>query len=196
MLTVCSFPGIATRIFILAMIIRHGETPGPDRARGRRRVAGEARAAQRRAQGRRRTGVDTTGERGARALRALRAPPAPRRGPPGGRRHLLQRRARQAGPRPLMQSVRYPELFLAPPERTPDSFWISLGYFNLYRITVATLFLTLSFMYEDAFNLGSHSLERFRFTCGFYLGFAVLFHAALRRFRELFNVQLSLHACA
>ena len=91
---------------------------------------------------------------------------------------------------------RYPELFLAPPERTPDSFWISLGYFNLYRITVATLFLTLSFMYEDALNLGSHSLQLFRFTCGVYLVFAVLFQVALRRFRQFFNVQLSLQACA
>src|SRR4051812_3310628 len=195
MLTVCSFPGIATRIFILAMIIRHGETPGPDRARGRGRVAGEARAAQRRAQGRRRTGVDTTGERGARALRALRAPPAPRRGPPGGRRHLLQRRARQAGPRPLMQSVRYPELFLAPPERTPDSFWISLGYFNLYRIAVATLFLALSVVYKDALNLGSHDLGLFQVTCAAYLLGAIFMHVPLRRVREAFNLQLSVHLC-
>ena len=91
---------------------------------------------------------------------------------------------------------RYPELFLAPPERTPDSFWTSLGYFNLYRITVASLFLALSFFYEDAPNLGSHSLEVFRFTCGAYLAVAVVFQVALRRFRDLFNAQLSLHACA
>src|SRR2546423_12358622 len=89
---------------------------------------------------------------------------------------------------------RYPELFLAP-ERTPDSFWISLSYFNLYRITVAVLFLSLSFVYEDALNLGSHSLQLFRFTCGAYLGLAILFHVALRKLRELFNVQLSLQAC-
>ena len=91
--------------------------------------------------------------------------------------------------------LRYPELFLAPPERTPESFWISLGYFNLYRVTVATLFLSLSFVYEDALNLGSHSLELFRITCAAYLALAILFHVALRRLRELFNVQLSLHAC-
>src|SRR3954465_13229383 len=187
MLTVCSFPGIATRIFILAMIIRHGETPGPDRARGRGRVAGKARAAQRRAQGRRRTGDDTTAERGARALRALRAPPAARRGTPGGRRHLLQRRARQAGPRPLMQSVRYPELFPAPPERPPDSFWISLGYFKLFRIAVATLFLALSVVYKDALNLGSHDLGLFRVTCAFYLIIAIVFQVALVRVRQAFN---------
>src|SRR4029077_3215338 len=126
--------------------------------------------------------------------------PAARRSAHGLRGDLLLGRAR--APRPVERSAlmqapqRYPELFLAPPERTPDSFWISLGYFNLYRITVATLFLTLSFMYEDALNLGSHSLQLFRFACGFYLVFAVLFQVALRRFRQLFNVQLSLHACA
>jgi len=90
---------------------------------------------------------------------------------------------------------RYPELFLAPPERTPESFWISLGYFNLYRVALATLFLTLSFVYGDALALGSHSLELFRYTCIAYLVAAVVFHAVLRRVRSHFNVQLSLHAC-
>jgi two-component system sensor histidine kinase PilS (NtrC family) len=95
----------------------------------------------------------------------------------------------------MQAPLRYPELFLAPRERTPDSFWTSLAYFNLYRITVATLFLTLSFVYEDALNLGSHSLQLFRFTCGVYLLLAIAFHVPLRRLREAFNVQLSLHAC-
>jgi hypothetical protein len=67
-----------------------------------------------------------------------------------------------------MQSPRYPELFHAPPERTPESFWISLGYFNLYRIAVATLFLALSVVYKDALNLGSHDLSLFRITCAVY----------------------------
>src|SRR5204863_8476330 len=127
---------------------------------------------------------------GAGALRAMRRAPAARRSAHGGGRAVLLRRAHAPGPleRPaLMQAPqRYPELFLAPPERTPDSFWISLGYFNLYRITVATLFLTLSFVYEDALNLGSHSLQLFRVTCGAYLGLAILFHVTLRRVRELF----------
>src|SRR5258706_13810908 len=130
----------------------------------------------------------------------MRRAAAARRSAHGGRGDLLLGRARAPrtleGPALMQAPQRYPELFLAPPERTPDSFWISLGYFNLYRITVATLFLTLSFMYEDALNLGSHSLQLFRFTCGFYLAGPVLFHVALRRFRQLFNVQLSLHPCA
>ena len=91
-----------------------------------------------------------------------------------------------------MQSPRYPELF-APPERTPDSYWISLGYFNLYRIAVATLFLALSVVYQDALNLGSHDLGVFRIACAVYLFLAILLHVPLRRMREGFNVQLSLH---
>src|SRR5437899_9821012 len=88
---------------------------------------------------------------------------------------------------------RYPELFLAPPERTPDSFWISLAYFNLYRVALATLFLTLSLVYDDALNLGSHWLALFRSTCAAYLAVAVLFQGVLRRVRRHFNLQLSLH---
>ena len=95
----------------------------------------------------------------------------------------------------MQAPLRYPELFLAPPERTPESFWISLAYFNLYRVALATLFLTLSFVYGDALALGSHALTLFRYTCVVYLAIAVLFHVPLRKGRELFNVQLSLHAC-
>ena len=91
--------------------------------------------------------------------------------------------------------LRYPELFLAPPERTPDSFWISLGYFNLYRIAVATLFLTITVVYGGELNLGSHALELFRYVCGGYLFLAVVFQGVLRNLREHFNLQLSLHVC-
>jgi two-component system sensor histidine kinase PilS (NtrC family) len=94
-----------------------------------------------------------------------------------------------------MQSVRYPELFLAPPERTPHSFWVSLGYFNLYRIAIATLFLALSVVYKDALNLGSHDLTLFRVTCAAYLLGAIFMHVPLRGVREAFNLQLSVHVC-
>ena len=89
---------------------------------------------------------------------------------------------------------RYPELFL-PPDRAAESFWISLGYFNLYRVALATLFISLSVVYGDALNLGSHSLELFRYTCAAYLAAAVIFQLVLRKVREHFNVQLSLHVC-
>jgi two-component system sensor histidine kinase PilS (NtrC family) len=90
---------------------------------------------------------------------------------------------------------RYQELFPASPERTPESYWISLGYFNLYRVAVAALFLTLSLVYEDPLDLGSRSLELFRLTCAVYLLLAVAFQGALRGIRRHFNAQISLHAC-
>ena len=43
----------------------------------------------------------------------------------------------------MQAPLRYPELFLAPPERTPESFWISLAYFNLYRVALAIGLLLL-----------------------------------------------------
>lgn len=87
--------------------------------------------------------------------------------------------------------LRYPELFLGPGERTAESYWISLGYFNLYRVALATLFFSLSLVYEDQLNLGSHSLPVFRAVCGIYLLAAIGLHALLRRVREAFNVQLT-----
>ena len=44
-------------------------------------------------------------------------------------------------------------------ERTPDSFWTSLRYFNIYRMAVAALFLGITLFYGDALNLGSHRLD-------------------------------------
>ena len=92
-----------------------------------------------------------------------------------------------------METPRYAELFLPPEARTPDSFWISLRYFNLYRIAVASLFLTLAMVYGDTLNLGSHSLSLFRGVCITYLLAAVFFHTILRNLRQHFNVQLTLH---
>lgn len=78
-------------------------------------------------------------------------------------------------------------------ESTPESFWISLRYFNLYRIMVAGLFLAASLYYEDSLNLGSHGIARFRTICMWYLAFGVVFHVVLRNLRDHFNLQLSLH---
>jgi two-component system sensor histidine kinase PilS (NtrC family) len=87
--------------------------------------------------------------------------------------------------------LRYPELFVPSAERPTESFWISLGYFNLYRIALATLFFSLSLVYEDQLNLGSHSLALFRAVCGTYLVAAIGLHALLRQVRDHFNLQLT-----
>jgi len=78
-------------------------------------------------------------------------------------------------------------------EGTPESFWISLRYFNLYRMAVAALFLGLTLFYADALNLGSHRLEAFRYAAGAWLVLGGMFHSVLRHLREQFNLQLSVH---
>ena len=88
---------------------------------------------------------------------------------------------------------RYPELFLTPEARTPESFWISLRYFNLYRIAVAGLFLATTLIYGDSLSLGSHSLELFRFVSAGYLFLALVLHGVIRHLGDRFNVQLSVH---
>jgi two-component system sensor histidine kinase PilS (NtrC family) len=92
-------------------------------------------------------------------------------------------------------SVRYPELFLPAEERIPESFWISLRYFNLYRMVLAGLFLGTSLVYGDALSLGSHSLAVFRYVAAAYLVVGVVFHVVLRDLRDKFELQLTLHAC-
>jgi two-component system sensor histidine kinase PilS (NtrC family) len=91
-------------------------------------------------------------------------------------------------------SVPYPELIVRPEERIPDSFWISLRYFNLYRIVLAALFLSASLIYGDAFSLGSHHLDLFRYVAAGYLFAGVAFHGVLRDLRDKFELQLSMHA--
>ena len=80
--------------------------------------------------------------------------------------------------------------FVPAEERTPDSFWTSLRYFNLYRVALATLFLTITFTYGDDLNLGSHSLRLFRIVCIFYLGIGIGLQAAMHR-TSRFNLHLS-----
>src|SRR5688500_13965875 len=91
-------------------------------------------------------------------------------------------------------SVPYPELIVRPEERIPDSFWISLRYFNLYRIVLAALFLSASLIYGDAFSLGSHHLDLFRYVAAGYLFAGVAFHGVLRDLRDKSEPQLSMRA--
>jgi two-component system, NtrC family, sensor histidine kinase PilS len=90
-------------------------------------------------------------------------------------------------------AARYSSLFVGP-ERTPEAFWISLRYFNLYRIVVAALFLTLTVVYGDTLSLGSHQLDLFRFVAGAYLAVGIVLQAVLRNLRDYFHEQLTLHA--
>jgi two-component system, NtrC family, sensor histidine kinase PilS len=87
--------------------------------------------------------------------------------------------------------VRYPELFLPPAERTPQSLWTSLRYFNVYRIALAAVLLATTLVYYDL--LGRHWLQMFRFVAAAYLVLGIVFQALIPAWRDRFNLQLSLH---
>ena len=95
----------------------------------------------------------------------------------------------------VQRPVSLPELFLPPEERIPESFWISLRYFNLYRIALAAVFLVTALVYDDMVNLGMHRLDLFRYLAVAYLLCGVVFQGVLRDLRDKFELQLSLHVC-
>ncbi len=81
-----------------------------------------------------------------------------------------------------------------PPGGAPaESLWISLRYFNLYRIAVAGLFLGVVLVYDDVVHLGSQSMSLFRACAVTYLVLGIVFDAVLRNLRDRFQVQLSFH---
>ncbi len=77
-----------------------------------------------------------------------------------------------------------------------ESFWVSLKYFNFYRIAVSAVFLLAVVMYGDLLNLGSHSIRLFLYASAGYLGLAVLFQAVMRKWPAYFDLQLSVHVLA
>ena len=94
-----------------------------------------------------------------------------------------------------MEAVgRYPELMLAARERTPESYWTSLRYFNLYRISLAALFFVSSLVYGSELILGAHSIELFRYVAAGYLFLAIVLHGVIRNVRDHFDLQLSMQA--
>ncbi len=74
-----------------------------------------------------------------------------------------------------------------------DSFWVSLKYFNFYRIAVAAIFLLAALIFGDALSLGSHNIVAYTYASVAYLALAVVFHVALRKVPAHFNLQLTLH---
>lgn len=74
-----------------------------------------------------------------------------------------------------------------------DSFWVSLRYFNFYRLSLAVVFLLAALIYGDLLNLGSHERALFLITAGLYLGVTIFFQAALRKWPVYFDLQLSIH---
>src|SRR5471032_2140692 len=79
------------------------------------------------------------------------------------------------------------------PDTQPDSFWVSLRYFNIYRLLLAGVFLAAVLIFGDSLNFGSHNLVLFQFVAGGYLLLAVAYQVPLEKMRTHFNFQLSLH---
>ena len=92
-----------------------------------------------------------------------------------------------------MAAVRSGYAAYARTESAPESFWISLRYFNFYRIALAAVFLGTSLIYEEPLSLGSHNLTLFRYVSACYLVFGIVFHGVLRNLRDRFDLQLSIH---
>ncbi len=79
--------------------------------------------------------------------------------------------------------------------RVTDSFWMSLRYFNGYRILIAALFLTLALLYGDTLGFGNHNPRLFAVVGTAYLLIAIGFHVVLERFPRQFDAQLTTHFC-
>lgn len=79
------------------------------------------------------------------------------------------------------------------PDTQPDSFWVSLRYFNIYRLLLAGVFLAAVLIFGDSLNFGSHNLVLFEYVAGAYLLLAVAYQVLLEKMRSYFNFQLSLH---
>ena len=92
-----------------------------------------------------------------------------------------------------MATLPYSPLF-AREDRPPESFWISLQYFNLYRIVIALVFLVASYIEYEPVNFGAHDLRLFRAVCIGYLVLGIALQLVMRSVRERFNLQLSVHA--
>lgn len=74
-----------------------------------------------------------------------------------------------------------------------ESFWVSLRYFNFYRIAVAAVFLLAVLAYGDLLNLGSHAPKLFSAVSTSYLALAIGFQVVMRKWPEYFDLQLSTH---
>jgi two-component system sensor histidine kinase PilS (NtrC family) len=79
-------------------------------------------------------------------------------------------------------------------DRAPDSFWTSLQYFNVYRIVVAMVFFGATYLANDPPSFGAHDLVLFRAICIAYFVLGIGLQVAIRRVREYFNLQLTVHA--
>lgn len=73
-----------------------------------------------------------------------------------------------------------------------ESFWRSLRFFSMYRLSIALLFLAAAMLFGDSVSLGTQDPWLFDRVTLLYLMFAILFLAASLRRPRRFNLQLSI----
>ena len=83
----------------------------------------------------------------------------------------------------------------APAPEVPDSYWRPLYFFNVYRLVLAVLLLTVVAIWRESLPFGSQSLALFVVTAVFYVLFSILCFT-LTRIRWHFNLQLSVQVAA
>ncbi|MCX7148456.1 MAG: ATP-binding protein [Rhodocyclales bacterium] len=72
-----------------------------------------------------------------------------------------------------------------------ESFWRSLRYFSVYRLSIALLFLVAAIVFGDTISLGTQDARLFGRVAPVYLLLAIVFLVALLRRPRRFNLQLS-----
>lgn len=77
-----------------------------------------------------------------------------------------------------------------------DSFWRSLRFFSIYRLSVAILFLAAALIFGDTISLGAQDARLFGRVAALYLLAATGFLVSLLLRPRYFNLQLSLQVAA
>ena len=73
-----------------------------------------------------------------------------------------------------------------------ESFWRSLRFFSIYRLSIALLFLVAALVFGDTISLGTQDAWLFDRVAAVYLLLAIAFLAALLRRPRRFSLQLSI----
>jgi two-component system sensor histidine kinase PilS (NtrC family) len=73
----------------------------------------------------------------------------------------------------------------------PESVWVSLNYFNIYRLVVASMFLLAVVIDPRTLGLGAQSPRLFGWTSLAYWLLALFFYGALKKLRLGFNLLLT-----
>jgi two-component system sensor histidine kinase PilS (NtrC family) len=79
---------------------------------------------------------------------------------------------------------------------TQNAFWISLRFFNFYRIGVAAIFLGSALLLDEGLRPGNEDRVLFASVAAGYLLLALGFHYGLKRHPRNFDLQLSLHVAS